>query len=65
MGMRTISTTSTEKSFRSENGFSRYLQRTAFVLATELLAAIRCGFLSVAETADLTQVHSFLQIADC
>jgi hypothetical protein len=54
-----------EKSFRSENGFSRYLQITASVFATEFLAAVRCGFVSVAETADLAQVHSFLQVADC
>jgi hypothetical protein len=54
-----------ETSFRSENRFSRYLQRTASVFATEFLAAVRCGFVSVAETADLAQVHSFLQVADC
>jgi hypothetical protein len=63
--LRTINTTGTEKSLRSKNGFLRYLQRTALVLATEVLAAVRCGFLSVAETADLTQIHSFLQVADC
>jgi CRISPR-associated protein Cas1 len=63
--LRTINTTGTEKSLRSKNGFPRYLQRTALVLATEVLAAVRCGFLSVAETADLTQMHSFLQVADC
>jgi CRISPR-associated protein Cas1 len=63
--LRTINTTGTEKSLRSKNGFPRYLQRTALVLATEVLAAVRCGFLSVAETADLTQIHSFLQVADC
>jgi CRISPR-associated protein Cas1 len=55
----TINTISTEKSLGSKNGFSRYLQG-AFALA-----AVRCGFLSVAETADLTQIHSLLQIADC
>jgi hypothetical protein len=60
----TINTISTEKSLGSKNGFSRYLQGT-FALATEVLAAVRCGFLSVAETADLTQIHSLLQIADC
>jgi hypothetical protein len=49
----------TEFSFRSENRFLRYLQRTAFVLATEIFAAIRCSFVSVSEGADLTQVHSF------
>jgi CRISPR/Cas system-associated endonuclease Cas1 len=63
--LRTINTTGTEKSLRSKNGFPRYLQRTALVLATEVLAAVRCDFLSVAETADLTQIHSFLQVADC
>jgi hypothetical protein len=35
------------------------------VLATEVLATVRCGFLSIAETADLAQIHSFLQIAGC
>jgi CRISPR-associated protein Cas1 len=65
MRVSTISTTSTEKSLRSKSGFSRYLQGTAFLLATESLAAVRCCFLSVAETADLTQIHNLLQIADC
>jgi hypothetical protein len=65
MRVPTISSTGTEKSFRPKNGLSRYLQGTAFVLATESLAAVRCSFLSVAETADLTQIHSLLQIADC
>jgi hypothetical protein len=63
--LRTINTTGTEKSLWSENRFSRYLKGTALVLATEFLAAVRCGFLSVAEAADLTQIHSFLQMADC
>jgi CRISPR-associated protein Cas1 len=63
--LRTINTTGTEKSLRSKNGYPRYLQRTALVLATEVLAAVRCDFLSAAETADLTQIHSFLQVADC
>ena len=54
----------THESFRSENRFSRYLQRTAFVLATESFAAICCSFVTVSEAADLTQVHGSLQIAN-
>jgi hypothetical protein len=54
-----------EESFRSENSFSRYLQGIAFMLTAEIFAAVRCGFVSISETADLTQEHRFLQIADC
>jgi hypothetical protein len=57
--------THTEESFESENIFSRYLQGTAFVPAAEISAAVRCGFVSISETAELAQEHSFLQVADC
>jgi hypothetical protein len=35
------------------------------VLTAEILAAVRCGLVSISETADLTQEDRFLQIADC
>jgi hypothetical protein len=51
-------------SLRSEDGFFRYLEGATIVGAAETLAAIRHSLVGVTETADLTEVHAFLQIAD-
>ncbi len=50
--------------FRSKNCSLGYLQGTGIMGSTESLTAVRRGFIGVPETANLTQVHSLLQIAD-